>query len=116
MNPYKVLEQYPKGSEQPCATFKNLEDAKMFMQNKVDYFRQMNVNVKFLLYRGFDLIEELSTTENSGGSSSSSGAGQGQQQTSGVNFKPTPFNMAPRPTGMPPKWVTDNDDEGKDKN
>lgn len=115
MNQYKVLEQYPKGEEQPCATFKNLDDAKFFMQHKVDYFRQMNVNVKFLLYRGFELLEESATTQQGGSSGSASTDSQGQNKTSSVNFKPTPFNMAPRPTGMPPKWVTDNDEEDKDK-
>src|SRR5437899_3101659 len=110
---YKVKKQYARGADTLIAEFNDTNDAKLFINAKLMEDARLKVKVTYRLLEGMDLLEEFTeaqgTTETSGGGS---GAGAGSQQRS--SFQPTPFNASPRPPGVPPNWLKDDDkDDGK---
>jgi len=110
---YKVVKKYTRGGDIPVAEFSDVNDAKMFIRNKLAEDLRLKVDVRYQLREGFDILQEFSQQDaQDGGSSSSSGSGP-PQRSSGQSFQPTPFNSAPRPTGMPPNWMKDDDKDKK---
>jgi hypothetical protein len=108
---YRVTKQYARGTDTPVAQFADINDAKLFINEKLKIDAGMKVKVTYRLFESFDLLEEFSESTETGGSTGASSAGA-QQRSS---FQPTPFNAAPRPAGMPANWLKDEDkkDEGK---
>jgi len=112
---YKVTKKYQRGSETQVGTFKTINEAKQFIQEKLADDVLHKIDSIYNLYEGMDLLEEfdqrklVQTTQDDGNSSApgSAGGGQGQGQT----FTPTPFNMTPQPKGMPRSWVKNEDDK-----
>ncbi len=110
---FKVTKQYSRGSDIPVAEFNDINDAKSFIEAKIDYDVRVKVKVTYRLFEGMELLDEFSTDQaSSGGSQSSSGAGTGQT----TRFQPTPFNATPRPQGLPPNWLKDDDNSKEDVN
>jgi hypothetical protein len=111
MQRYKVTEQYGSGKDAPIATFKKDSDAKVFVDAKLAVLSSSET----IIYRIFDLDELVS--EHKPGSvdaTSTSASSQGSQgQSSSSSFRPTPFNTTPTPTGLPKKWLNDDEDEKK---
>lgn len=109
---YKTTKQYGRGEETTFAEFKELNDAQLFIEKvKLPDDAALNVKVIYRIFEGFDLMKEYDPSKMESSSSSSSSTGK----SSTVSFNPTPFNTAPRPAGSPQKWVTDKDDEEKNK-
>lgn len=106
---YKVIKKYARGAPIDVATFAEINDAKLFIGAKLREDAALKVNVTYQLLEGGEVIEEF-TQGNPLQNSSQSG---GQQRSSGQSFAPTPFNTAPRPPGMPPNWVKDEDKKEK---
>lgn len=109
---YRVTKQFGRGSESPCAQFDDLNDAKLFVEIKLSSDASLNVKTIYKIYQGYDMLEEFNPSE-SGVAASSSTATTSSSQGSGATQRPTPFNTAPRPTGMPHKWLKDDEDEKK---
>lgn len=108
---YKVTRQYGKGSESPFATFDDLNDAKAFIELKLKLDAALKVAVTYRINQFGDVIEEFdpSTAQTTSASSNSESQGRSSSSTS----RPTPFATAPRPSGMPAKWSTNEDDKDK---
>ncbi|OGT36927.1 MAG: hypothetical protein A3F11_09115 [Gammaproteobacteria bacterium RIFCSPHIGHO2_12_FULL_37_14] len=105
---YQIKKQYGRGVETIFAKFNDLSDAKLFIESKLAADAALNIKVIYRICEGIDVIEEFHPEKNNFASSSSSGS---QGQTSTANFRPTPFNVAPRPTGTPQKWIKDDDEK-----
>ncbi len=111
---YKVTKKYQRGPEQAIAKFHNLDDAKLFIEAKLEWDQRYKVEVNYILYDFDDVLEEYgSGSATSGGASSQ---GQGAQQTNSQVFSPSPLQMAPRPGSVPYssfKDVKKSDDDEK---
>lgn len=109
---YKVTKKFGRGGpETMLGTYKTLNEAKKFIQEKLAEDAIFKVQTTYLLFEGMDLIEEfdqrkletVSNAKDEGSQSSSAGKGSSQQ------FNPSPFSMTPRPKGMPQSWVKEED-------
>lgn len=107
---YKVSRQYARGAATPIAEFMDVNEAKFYIAKKMEADSALNIKVSYQLLEFNDIIEKFDPNE-SGDSSSQGSQGKGSAAT----FSPTPLNMAPRPSGMPPKWTKDEDDDSKKK-
>ena len=87
------------------------DEAEFFIQEKLREDRQFKIVATYCLYEWSDLIKEYSEKDIEEESGASSGQGAGARS----GFSPTPFNTAPRPTGMPHNWVKHEDDKKDDK-
>lgn len=105
---YRVACYFGKGTDQPCAHFKLLSDAQLFIEKKLALDAAMKLSIIYRLYDLTDLIKEYNPAQ---------AQAQGSQgKSSSATFRPTPFNTAPRPAGTPQRWLVDpEDDEKKDK-
>ena len=111
---YKVKKQYARGAETFCESFKQLADAKKFMNEKLSEDASMSIKVIYRLYDAVDeLIEEVDASNFDPASTSGDQGSQGAGKSAG--FRPTPLNTAPRPAGMPHSWIKGEDDDKKDK-
>lgn len=111
---YKVSKKYPRGPEQMLAKFNELSDAKQFAAAKLEQDRLLRVNASYLIHEGHDLIETLgedSATASATSTSSASSSASGKATTQ--VFSPSPFQVAPRPGGMPPSSFKDVEDDKK---
>ena len=114
---YKVMVSHGRGSEQLCAQFKEISDARLFVDHKITADAALKINTIYCLYDTDELLSEhhTATAKPADNQPASSGAGGAQGQGSSATFKPTPFNMAPRPTGVPQKWNKYKDDDDDEK-
>jgi hypothetical protein len=103
---YRVTRQYTRGTDTPAAQFVDSNDARLFIQTKLAEDARLKVNVTYRIYEGSEMIEEFPPGSQEGSAGS---AGGGQQRGSTQSFQPTPFNAAPRPSGIPQNWVKDQD-------
>lgn len=100
-------------SETRMGDFRQQKDAESFIQEKLQDDIRYKINATYGLYEGADLLKEFKQSDvvmkesDTGGTDSSSAGGAGQRSS----FTPTPFNTAPRPTGMPQNWVKDEEDK-----
>jgi hypothetical protein len=86
-------------------------EAENFIKQKIAEVPSYSVKPSYCLYEGEDFIQEFtqnSVTDATSTTQNQSSSSQGKGQT----FSPTPFNMAPRPGGVPHNWVKD-EEEGK---
>lgn len=114
---YKVNCYFGRGADVPCATFKDIADARLFVEKKLALDAELKVKVTYRIYHLNEMIQEFDPAkELLGTAQSSSSAGGGQGKGSAAAFRPTPFNMAPRPTGSPQRWLVNPDEDDKDKN
>lgn len=104
---YKVTKQYARGTETQCAQFDDVNDAKAFIQLKLEQDRALKVSVIYRIKEFTEVIEEFDPARMGDAGQSSQG------QSSSASFRPTPFNTAPKPAGTPQKWTTGDDDEKK---
>jgi hypothetical protein len=109
MLPFKVCAQYGRGPEQVIADFKALDDAKSFIQDKLERDASHRVSVAYLLYDLGELMERFEP-----GQAESSNTG-GQSQSSSNAARPSPLQTTLRPTGMPPSTFKDSDKGSDDK-
>jgi hypothetical protein len=117
---FRITRQYARGSEIAFAEFDDMNDAKLFIEAKLAHDASLKTSVIYRLYKGPQEVETYNPSESDnspGRTSASQGVGTsttaGSTSTSG--FRPTPFNMTPRPAGSPQKWVSDKDDDEKKK-
>ncbi|GEM_PF-2194262 len=113
MLPYKVTKKYQRGVEQSVAQFQDQDDAKLFIEAKMQWDATYKVNATYQLYDFDDLMEEFSQQGNS--SNEDSSQGQGSQQSSQQVFSPSPLQMAPRPGGIPYSSFKDVKDSKNDE-
>ncbi len=110
---YKVKKQYGRGPEIFCESFKQLADAKKYVDEKLAEEAAMSVNVVYKIYDAIDeIVEEFDSNTYKPAPSSSEQGSQSAGQSAGS--RPTPLATAPRPPGMPQSWRTD-EDKKKDK-
>jgi len=108
---YQVSKEFQRGSETYIAKFSERTDAEAFLRMKHEADQLLKINVIYRLYERAQMIEALGGDAAVGavmGPSQESSAAAGGKG-SGSTFSPTPFNMAPRPGGMPHNWVKDED-------
>lgn len=114
---YKVTKQFSGGKEQPCKQFKTLNEAKAHATDSAAQNADMKIKVVYRVYEFDELLETIdsSTIQTPASNAASTASAAGGIQ-SGATFKPTPFEMSPRPKGTPPKWIIDPEtDKNKDK-
>lgn len=112
---YRITKQYPRDQERPCAQFHDINDAKFFIEERTKADSMLKIKVIYRLYQGVDdLIFEGDTSKPDAQSTGSDQTASAQGKERSASFRPTPFNMAPRPTGSPQKWIV-NKDENKDE-
>ena len=110
---YKVFTHYGRGSDLLCAQFKDLADAKLFIEQKLAYNANQQLKVIYRLYDMDELIKEYDPVKEPAQSGQTETQQGSQGKGSGAAFRPTPFNMTPRPAGTPQKWIIDPDEEEK---
>jgi hypothetical protein len=103
-------------SETRVGDFSKQADAEKFIQEKLREDIRFKINATYGLYEGADLMQEFKQSDVVEESDSSSGSSSSSSQgaASGSSFAPTPFNSAPRPSGMPHSWVKEEDDKKKE--
>jgi len=115
---YIVKIQYARGPETPLAEFKYVDDAKIFIEQKLRADAALNVKATYLLCEFDEVIDKIGPNRMPASSNQGQAQGdQGQGQGKSVSFRPTPFNTTPRPPGSPPNWMREDkdDDDEKDK-
>lgn len=104
------------GAEDLLAEFKDQKDAEAFIEKvKAPQEAGMNIKVVYSLYEMGDLVKEFDPGKMTSAHAAASDSAGSQSASSGQSFKPSPFDMTPRPGGMPKKWVVDEEDKSKDK-
>lgn len=110
---FLVSKKYLRGLAVPCAGFMDLNDAKVFIEKKMELDAAVSVKVVYFISR---LNETIATYDPETFKLPSSQSDSGSDKTNKAVFRPTPFNTAPRPPGTPHKWVREEDeDEDKKK-
>lgn len=113
---YRVMRSYQRGSESAVGTFKTINEAKIFIQEKLTDDAILKVNATYRIYEGMDLMEEFDQSKLiKQDSSQDSSDSSSQQRGSGQTFTPTPFNMTPQPKGLPRNWIKEEDNKEDDK-
>ncbi|HLB42864.1 MAG TPA: hypothetical protein VJN02_08475 [Gammaproteobacteria bacterium] len=105
---YQIKIKYDRGSEILCAEFDDLGKAESFINGEMAANLSLNIKASYRIYEGVDLVKEYSPEKNNLNTTQSSGS---QGQTSTAGFRPTPFNKAPRPSGVPQKWEQDDEEK-----
>lgn len=105
---YTVARKYAKGPEQQIGEFANVEEAKIFINQKLLEDRHFKVMASYLLYDLGDLVETFDQ-----GSVIEPLSSGGQQASSGQQFSPSPLQTNLRPGGLPPSSFKDDDDKAK---
>lgn len=112
---FKVTQQFGSGRETVSQQFVNADDAKKHALTAAEEKKAMKIEA---IYRVYDLYDDViatydtktltvATPTNNDDNASSGGKGQG------ASFRPTPLATAPRPSGTPPKWLVDDEEDKK---
>ena len=111
---YKVTKQFSGRPETPDKSFKNEAEAKAYINEQLEKDYNFKIlNTTYHLYEGFDKIGQFTqrdvdfSSKSAASDSSSKGVGAGQ------SFQPSPFQTAPRPTGLPKSGFKDNEEDDK---
>jgi hypothetical protein len=115
---YRVTKQYSGSTEQDCQRFKSFVEAKTFVNESAATDAEMKIKVVYRIYEFDDIMLSVDSASIVPAAPSSSNASESTAGgiSSGASFKPTPFEMSPRPKGTPPKWIIDpEEDKDKDK-
>lgn len=107
---YRVNSYFGRGNSHPCAQFKDLSDAGLFIEQKLKADNRLRLEVTYRIYEFDELVKEYPPIKDSFGETASKESAASGKGT-GSSFTPTPFNMAPKPAGVPQKWNTFSDDE-----
>lgn len=112
---YSVKKQYARGSDLAFAEFNELSDAELFIEHKLQVDARLNVKVTYKIYELNEVIATFDPDKVAPSTTSTTSTqGQGAQgKSSTASFRPTPFNVTPRPSGTPPKWVKDDEEDKK---
>lgn len=96
----------------PFATFDNLNDARIFVEEKLVADSESAVNFNYNMFDNSMLLE----TWNQGMLNDIKKQNEGSQgKARAISFRPTPFNTSPRPPGSPPPWIIDIDEDDDKK-
>ena len=112
---FKVKSRFPNEfRDQELGSFKLISDARLFIESKLRKDAGINT-VIYKLFEFDEMLEEFDPSKMDASSLPASSAEQasGQGQGSAASFRPSPFSMAPTPTGVPKKWVKDDDEKKK---
>lgn len=110
---FKVTKQYLRGSETQFAQFAEMNEAKFFVETKLEADAALNVKVIYRIFEFTELVAEFDPAHPNAGASQSSTDAQGK--SSEASFRPTPLSTTARPAGMPQNWRVDNKDDDKKK-
>lgn len=110
---YKVFIHYGRGSDILSAQFRDLADAKLFIERKLANDTSQPSKMIYRLYDMDELIKEYDPVKEPAQSGQAKTQQGSQGKGSGASFRPTPFNTTPRPAGSPQKWIIDPDEEEK---
>jgi len=109
---FKVKKQFGRGKETLTAQFADQADARLFIQVRLATDAKMKIEAVYKLYEFDDLIEEFDAEKLQSAASKEESGSQGKGSTSG--FRPTPFSTSPKPSGMPSKWSSSQDEDEDD--
>ena len=113
---YRVNCIFGRGASLLCAQFKDLADARVFIEQKLKLDANLKLEVTYRIYEFDELVKEYPPIKEGDFSTQSqeksSTGSQGKSST--ASFKPTPFNTSPRPSGTPPRWIIEPDDNDDD--
>jgi hypothetical protein len=113
---FKVTAQYAGARELPGEQFNDITAAKTFIEEKMRENAVLKVKVIYRLYEWDDLLQEFDPSKmEAPESSSSDSSGSQGPGGAGARFRPTPLNVTPRPPGIPPNWIQDEEDDKKGK-
>lgn len=104
---YKVTACYPRDSDRPIANFADLNDAKLFIENKLGINQGLKVSVIYKIFEFDEKIEEYDPTKLDTSSESST------KSTQTSSFKPSPFSTRLEPKGTVKKWWPDDEEDKK---
>jgi hypothetical protein len=114
---YKVTQQFTGARESVLERFSRLDDAKKKARQEAEKNAEMRINAIYRIYEfEDDLVETIDSSKLTippAAASESNDTAGGQSQ--GATFKPTPFEMAPRPPGTAPRVWVEPDEKDKDK-
>lgn len=111
---YKVTKKFSRGSENEVGRFKTQNEAVSFIQTKLAEDVDLKIEAVYFIYEGFDLLESYDQSQLKSSPSSKSEDSGASQKGSGQRFSPSPFQTAPRPSGMPPSsWKNEETDKKK---
>ena len=106
---FKVTRQYLRGTETQFAQFIELNEAKFFVEAKLEADLALNVKVTYRIFELTELVVEFDPNNASAAQSSSGSEGKGSE----ASFRPTPLSTTARPAGMPQNWSVDKKDDEK---
>jgi len=115
---FKVTKQFGGGRELPPQQFTDLASAKKHALEGAEENARMKIDAIYRIYDSYDDVVETYNTKSlpTNPEVMVDDEAQGGGKSQGATFKPTPFEMAPRPKGTPPKWIIDpEEDKDKDK-
>lgn len=107
---YKVTKQYARGAESQFAQFTEINEAKFFVEAKLQADAALNVKVIYRIFEVTELVAEYDPSQPGTTSSQTSGT---QGKSSEASFRPSPLNTTARPAGMTQNWKFDKDDDKK---
>jgi hypothetical protein len=86
------------------ATFADLNNAEFFIEEKLTH---SNNELTYYIFNNDSLLTQMNKNIKTQTVQGDDKQGKGPSTV----FRPTPFNIAPRPAGMPPIWLKDNNEE-----
>ena len=90
------------------AAFVELNDAELFVEDKLTLTSDI---VTYFIFNNDTIISEMNQRVKKQIEPKDTQGGQGKGQN--ASFRPTPFNLAPRPLGVPPSSFKDEKEEKK---
>lgn len=108
---YKV-KQHSRGTEILLAEFTNSANAKLFIKGKLEEDAEQKIDATYRLVEFDEVIEEFDKSKLGTSSTTVASTTTGSQGKQ-ASFRPTPLATTPRPPGTPPKWIKDDEEEGK---
>lgn len=112
---YRVTKSYAGRPEQEVQRFKTIHSAKEFISDEIESAILMKIHLIFRIYEGVDLMETYDSTKPHPELKKAEAGSESGSKGSGASFRPTPFNTAPTPGGLPKRWLKDAEDEEDDK-
>lgn len=112
---YQVFRQYERGTEEKLATFKEVSEARLYIDAKLPIDASMKVKVKYRIKDHDMLIEEIGQ-EGATAVAATQSSDQGSQgMGSSSSARATPFSMAPRAPGTMPVWGANQKEDDQKK-
>lgn len=105
---YKVTRQYLRDKEKGIAEFTNFDDAKLFINVKLEADMTLKLNI---IYRIFDMDECIEEFNQDKLTKSKSEAARSDGMSSGSINRPSPFSTTLQPGSSSAKWSNNEDDK-----